>query len=473
MADELAGKPVRQLGELIRTRQVSATDVTEAFLTRVQTLNPRLNAFITITADHARSRARALDAEIRRGRYRGPLHGIPYAPKDLLATRGITTTNGSRVTASWVPDHESTITDRLNTAGAIMIGKLNLREFGTGSGVLSGFGPVLNPWGFEYTSAGSSSGSGAAVAARLTPLSIGTDTGGSIRGPAAVCGIVGLKPTYGRVSLAGVTPLSWSLDHAGPMAATVEDAALLLQAIAGHDPKDPSSAAEAVPDYVAALDGGVKGLRVGLPKRHFSEGMHADVEKAYRQAVALIETLGAIIVPVDIPHADLATPAGNLIAMAEAATFHDKRLRGSAELFDPLVRERLETAGFYLATDYIKAQRLRTLLVNEVVNALRGCDVIAVPAYPRLPARVEPPEAARTDVDAGGSPVTYRASNSYIANMTGIPALVLPCGFSSGAPPLPIALQLYGRPFDEATLLRLGHAYQQATSWHTRRPPLG
>lgn len=472
MADELTLKTVRQLGELIRRRQVSAFEVVEAFLRRVDAVNPRLNAFITITADHARSRARALDAEIRSGRYRGPLHGIPYAPKDLLATRGITTTNGSRVTATWIPDHESTITERLDTAGAILIGKLNLREFGTGSGVLSGFGPVLNPWGFQYTAAGSSSGSGAAVAARLTPLSIGTDTGGSIRGPAAVAGIVGLKPTYGRVSLAGVTPLSWSLDHAGPMATTAEDAALLLQAIAGHDPKDPSSVPAVVPDYLAAINEGIRGIRVGLPQRHFSEGMHADVEKAYRQAVALLQTLGATMVPVDIPHAHLATSAGNLIAMAEAATFHDKRLRESAELFDPLVRERLETAGFYLATDYIKAQRLRTLLLKEVVDAFAGCDVIAVPAYPRLPARVESAEAARTDVAVGAAPATYRASNSYIANMTGIPALVLPCGFSSGAPPLPIALQLYGRHFEEATLLRIGHAYQQATDWHTRRPPL-
>lgn len=472
MIEDLPFTTVRQLGELIRTRQVSATEVVEAFLTRVLTLNPRLNAFITVTADHARSRARAIDTEIRRGRYRGPLHGIPYAPKDLLATRGILTTNGSRVTASWVPDDESTITERLDTAGAVLIGKVNLREFGTGSGILSGFGPVLNPWAFEYTAAGSSSGSGAAIAARLTPLSIGTDTGGSIRGPAAVSGIVGLKPTYGRVSLHGVTPLSWSLDHAGPMAATVEDTALLLQAIAGYDAKDPASAAEAVPDYVAALDGRVKGLRVGLPTRHFTEDMHADVDRAYRQAVAVLESLGAAVVAVDIPHAHLATPAGSLIAMAEAATFHEKRLRDSADLFDPLVRERLETAGFSLATDYIKAQRLRTVLAKEVADALAVCDVIAVPAYPRLPARVESREAAGTDVVAGATPTAYRASNSYIANMTGIPALVLPCGFSSGAPPLPIALQLYGRPFGEATLLQIGYAYQQATDWHTRRPPL-
>ena len=241
---------------------------------------------------------------------------------------------------------------------------------------------------------------------------------------------------------------------------------------AGHDPRDPTSAREDVPDFVAALARGIKRLRVGVLERHFTEGMHADVEKAYREALSAFETLGATTVRVDVPHAHLATPAGTMIAMADAATFYEKRLRESAALFDPLVRERLATAGFYLATDYIKAQRLRTLLTTEMLDALGRCAVIATPAYPRLPARVQSAEAARTDVPATASPEPYRASNSYIANMTGIPALVLPCGFSSGAPALPIALQLYGAPFDEATLLRVGHAYQQATRWHTRRPPL-
>ena len=473
MADELVRKNARELGALIRSREVSSMEVVEAFVTRAEALNGTLNAFITITAEHARTRAREVDAEIRGGRYRGPLHGIPYAAKDVLATRGIRTTNGSKVTAGWIPDHESTITQRLNDAGAVLIGKLNLREFATGSGVLSGFGTVHNPWAVGYSPAGSSSGSGAAVAARMAPLTIGTDTGGSIRGPAAVCGIVGLKPTYGRVSLYGVTTLSWSLDHAGPMTATVDDAALMLQTISGRDPKDPGSAPEPVPDYAAALGQGLTGLRIGLPRRHFTEGAHPDVEAAFQGALRLLENLGARVVTVDIPHADLAPPAGGLIAMAEAAAFHEKRLHDSPELFDPLVRERLLTARFYPAIDYIKAQRLRTILQNEVTHAFASCDAITVPAYPGLPSRLETPERARTDVPSTDEPAASRASNSYIANMTGVPALVLPCGFSSAAPALPIAMQLYGRLFDEPMLFRVGHAYQQATDWHKRYPPIG
>ena len=472
MADELVHKNTRELGELIRKRQVSAVEVVEAFVARAEALNGSLNAFITIAADHAKRRAKEVDAEIRSGKYRGPLHGIPYAAKDVLATRGIRTTNGSKVTADWIPDHESTITERLNDAGAVLIGKLNLREFATGSGVLSGFGPVHNPWAPGYSPAGSSSGSGAAVAARMAPLTVGTDTGGSIRGPAAACGIVGLKPTYGRVSLYGVTTLSWSLDHAGPMTATVDDAAVMLQVMAGRDPKDPTTASTPVPDFANSVRTGLTGVRIGRPTRHFTEGAHPDVEAAFRDGLQVLEMLGARVVPVDIPHADLAPAAGTLIAMSEAAAFHEQRLRDSPEQFDPLVRERLLTARFYPAIDYIKAQRLRTILQNEVEGAFSSCDVIAVPAYPALTARLETPEQARTDVRATDNKPAYRASNSYIANMTGIPALVLPCGFSSGPPSLPIGLQLYGRLFDEPTLLRVGRAYQQATDWHTRRPPL-
>lgn len=471
MAVDLLKATVRQLGDLIRTHKASSLEIVDGFLERTARLNPALNAFITITAEQARARARQADGEIRAGKYRGPLHGIPYALKDIIATRGIRTTNASRVTFDWVPDFDATITRRLDQAGAVLLGKVNLREFATGSGVLSGFGVVINPWAADYTAAGSSSGSAAAVAARLAPMTVGTDTGGSIRGPAAVCGIVGLKPTYGRVSLHGVTPLGWSLDHAGPMTTTVEDAALMLRVIGGRDSSDPVSADETVPDYSASIARGIAGIRVGVPKRHFTEGSHPDVEKAYRDALSTLESLRASIVTVDIPHADLASAAGGVIAMAEAAVFHEKRLRDSPELFDPLVRERLEVARFHTATDYIKAQRLRSLLIQEVADAFTRCDVIAVPAYPRLPARQETRETAGSDVKPGPPPQGYRASNSYIANMTGMPALVLPCGFSSGKPALPIALQLYGRPFDEALLFRAGHAYQQRTDWHLRLPP--
>src|SRR4051812_24487279 len=244
---DLVFKSGRELASLLKARQVSSVDIVRAYLARIEALNPKVNAFITVTADQALARAKQVDAEIAGGKYRGALHGLPYAPKDIVATKGIRTTNGSKVTADWIPSYESTVTTRLNKAGAILIGKLNLLEFAMGSGVLSGFGPARNPWNLEYGPGGSSSGSGVALAAYMTPLAVGTDTGGSIRVPAALCGIVGLKQTYGRVSRYGVTTLSWTLDHAGPMTKTVADAAMMLQAIAGADQKDPTAAHVPVP----------------------------------------------------------------------------------------------------------------------------------------------------------------------------------------------------------------------------------
>ncbi|MGE3273561.1 MAG: amidase [Vicinamibacterales bacterium] len=469
---EVLFQPVRAQAALIQSRQISPVELTEAYLARIEALNPRVNAFITVTGEQALAQAREAEREIGAGRYRGPLHGIPYAPKDILATRGIKTTNGSRVTADWVPDYESTITARLAEAGAVLAGKLNLLEFAMGSGVVSGFGPAHNPWDLARTPSGSSSGSGAALAAAMIPLSIGTDTGGSIRGPAAFCGIVGLKQTYGRVSRHGVTTLAWTLDHAGPMTRTVGDAAAMLQAIAGADPLDRSSRDVPVPDYTPALEGDLQGLRVGVPTRHFTEGADPEVEAAYRAALTQLQDLGATLVDVDVPHANYAGSAGWLVAMAEAAQFHEKRLRETPELFDPIIRERLDAARFYTATDYIKALRVRTILMDEMAAALAQCDVMAVPGNTSLPGLLEPPEVAGTDVKPGSEPVRFRGGNTFIGNMTGLPALVLPCGFSAGPPALPIGLQLYGKAFDEFTLFKVGHAYEQATDWHERRPAL-
>src|SRR6266481_5020654 len=264
-ASEILFKSVGELAPLLKARKLSPVEVVRAYLERIEAVNPKVNAFITVTGEQALDQARKAEREIAAGRYRGPLHGVPYAPKDLLATKGIRTTNGSKVTANWIPDHESTVTARLNQAGAILIGKLNLVEFAMGSGQKGLIGPARNPWDLAYSPSGSSTGSGAALAAGMVPLAIGSDTGGSIRGPAKSCGIVGLKPTYGRVSLYGVTTLSWTLDHVGPMAKTVADAAHMLQVMAGPDPRDRNAAATAVPDYAKALTGSVKGLRVGIP----------------------------------------------------------------------------------------------------------------------------------------------------------------------------------------------------------------
>lgn len=474
--DNLVFMTAQELGTMIRKKTVSPTEVVRAYLDRAKSLNSKLNAFITITEDQAMTRAREVEKEIMAGTYKGPLHGIPYAPKDIFATKGIRTTNGSKATANWIPQHESTVTERLNKAGAIMIGKLNLGEFATGSGVLSGFGPVHNPWQIGYSASGSSSGSGSALAASLIPLSVGTDTGGSIRGPAAFNGIVGMKPTYGRVSRYGVTTLSWTLDHAGPMARSVTDVAMLLNVIAGQDPKDATSVPDAVPDYSKALTGKVKGLRIGIPRTYFYEKLDPQVDRAVRAAVQKLVDMGATTVEVDVPFMDMVRSGGLYWAIVrpEEASFHEKRVREHPELLDPLVREKLEGSYFISATDYIKAQRVRTLLMQGMAKALSTCDILAVPGNRTLAGKHEPPETAGMEFKPGASIRDSSAAGSLtsVGNMTGVPAIVVPCGFSTTSPTLPITIMFYGEPLDEPTLLRAAHAYESATDWRTRRPPI-
>src|SRR5437773_1064981 len=441
-ASEILFKSVAELAPLLKARKLSPVEVVRAFLDRIEAVNPQVNAFITVTGEQALEQARKAEREIAAGRYRGPLHGVPYAPKDILATKGIRTTNGSKVTADWVPAYESTITARLNRAGAIMLGKLSLLEFAMGSGVVSGFWPARNPWDPEYAPGGSSSGSGTALAAYMTPLAVGTDTGGSIRNPAAMCGIVGLKQTYGRVSRYGVTTLSWTLDHAGPMTKTVADAAAMLQVMAGPDPKDPTAVREPVPDYSAALTGQVKGLRIGVPTNYFFDEARAELAASVRGAVDHLKQMGARVIEVEVPHANLAGSAGWIIAMAEGACFHEKRLKEHPELFDPLVRERLEAAKFYPAVDYIKAMRIRTILMDEMRRVFQKCDVMAVPGGGPA-SRLEPPETARSDVKPGSRSTPFRGGTTFIGDMTGLPAIVIPCGFTAGPPLLPLTVQFY------------------------------
>lgn len=474
MIPELCRLDARSLGERFRRRELSPVEVVEAHLAHLEATDPQLNAFITVTADRARERAAAAEREFAAGEAKGPLHGVPYAPKDILATRGIRTTNGSRATADRVPDFESTITARLNAAGAILLGKLNLLEFAMGSGVLSGFGPARNPWATDYSPSGSSSGSGAALAARQAPLSIGTDTGGSIRGPAAACGVVGLKQTYGRVSRFGVTTLSWTLDHAGPMTRTVRDAAAMLSVIAGADPRDPTTADRPVPDYAAALTPEVAGLRIGVPASGFFEPATPEVQSAVRAAIDLLAADGAEVVEVEIPRAHLAGNAGWIVAMAEAASFHEKRLAEQPGDLDPLVRERLEVAKFYSATDYLRALRLRTLLQREMQAVFERCEVMIVPGAlsPAEPLRSE--AEAATDVRPGVDPdrAESRPGTTFLGNMTGLPAVTLPCGFTAEAPKRPLAMQIYGPPFSEARLLAAAYAYESRTAWNEELPPL-
>ena len=468
-ASEILFQSVAELAPLLKKRRISPVEVVRAFLDRIESVNPKVNAFITVTAGQALEQARKAEREIATGRYRGPLHGVPYAPKDLIATKGIRTTNGSRVTANWIPDHESTVTARLNQAGAILIGKLNLLEFALGSGQTGLTGPARNPWDLTYSPSGSSSGSGAAVAAAMVPLALGSDTGGSIRGPAKSCGIVGLKPTYGRVSRFGVTTLSWTLDHVGPMARTVGDVALMLQVMAGPDPQDRTSAAEPVPDYTKAVAGNVKGLRIGVPAEYFFDHVQPETETALRRALSLLKEQGAALVEVKVQNAALCSAASSMILSSEAAAYHEKRLKESADLLDPLVRERLEAATFHSAADYIKALRIRTVLMEEMQRVFGICDVLMLPAGNAAPKLDE--EIVGTDAPSD-PPLPPRPDTFNLANVTGIPAIVLPCGFTAGPPSLPLGIQFCAQPFDEATLFRVAHAYQSATDWHMRRPPL-
>jgi aspartyl-tRNA(Asn)/glutamyl-tRNA(Gln) amidotransferase subunit A len=463
---EIVFQSASELGSLLKTRKVSPVEVMRAYLDRIDAVDPKVGAFITVTRERAVAEAEQAEREIAAGRYRGPLHGLPYAPKDMLATRGVRTTNGSKVTADWVPSYESTITSRLNEAGAILIGKLHSVEFAMGSHWRAPFGLARNPWHLDHSPSGSSSGPGAAVGARLTPLAIGTDSGGSIRKPAHSCGIVGLKPTYGRVSRFGVTTLSWTLDHAGPMTTRVADNAILLQAISGADPQDASAAAEPVPDYTKSLTGDVKGLRIGVPTHYFFDGIETETAAAVRAAFATLKDMGAVLVDVNVANAELIGPASAVIRLSEAASFHEKRLTEHADLFEPMVRQNLEAASFYSAVDYIKALRLRTVFMEEVRRVFEQCDVMAAPVA--NPAPKLDPEAARSDAASKSS----AADTFDLGNMTGIPAIVLPCGFTAGPPSLPVGIQFYGKAFDEATLFRVSHAYESATDWHTRRPPL-
>lgn len=466
---EIVYQSVAELGPLLRTRKLSPVELVRTFLDRIEAVNPRVNAFLTVTGEHALRQARIAEKEIGAGRYRGPLHGVPYAPKDMLATKGIRTTNGSKATAGWIPDYESTVTARLNQAGAILIGKLNLLEFAMGSGQKGLNGPARNPWDLAYSPSGSSSGSGAAVAAGMVPLAIGSDSGGSIRNPAKSCGIVGLKPTYGRVSTHGVTTLSWTLDHVGPMARTVSDTAAMLQAMAGPDAKDAHASAAAVPDYGASLTGTVKGLRIGVPTEHYFNHVHPETDAALRRALSLLKSMGAVLVDVKVKNAHLCGVVSSTILGSESAAFHQKRLKTQADLLDSLVRERLEASSFYSAVDYIKALRMRTVLMEEMGRVFRSCDVLMLPAGNAAPRLEE--ETVGTDLPPNPPP-TPRPDSYNIANVTGMPALVLPCGFTAGPPALPLGIQFCAKPFDEATLFRVGHAYQSATDWHRRTPPL-
>lgn len=461
MSNDIAYTTIRALGRRYRTGELSPVEVTRTVLERIAQLDPMLHAFVTLTAERALADAQAAEEALRRGDSR-PLLGIPVAHKDIYCTRDIRTTAGSALLADWHPTADATCVRRWQEAGTVLLGKLITHEFAFGL-QLPGhrFPAARNPWNLEHIPGGSSSGSGAALAAGLVMGATGSDTGGSIRGPAAFCGIVGLKPTYGRVSRAGVLTLSWTLDHAGPMARTVEDCAYLLQAMAGHDPADPASSRTPVADYVTGLGRDVRGLRLGVPRTYFFEGIDPEVAQAFEAALATLRGLGVEVRDVTIPSLHT-TPAFLLILMAEAFAYHERDLREHPELYGEVLRERILTGALVSAAEYTQAQRLRAQMCTEMAAVLRQVDVLATPTTPT---------SATSFVRAQDPEFGFPRSNMPPFNITGLPTLALPCGLTSSG--LPLSLQLAGRPFEEGTVLRLGHAYEQATLWHTRRPPMG
>jgi aspartyl-tRNA(Asn)/glutamyl-tRNA(Gln) amidotransferase subunit A len=469
---DLVWASMTELARMIATKAVSPVEVVRAHLERIEALDGQLRAYITVCGEAALESARAAESALVSGRPLGPLHGVPYALKDLYDTAGVRTTGGSRIFADRIPSVDATVVRRLAEAGAINLGKLNMVEFAYGpEGLNPHHGDVRNPWGgaTHRMTGGSSSGSGAAVAAGLAPGALGSDTGGSIRIPASLCGITGLKPTYGRVSRAGVLPLSWSMDHVGPMTRTAADCALMLGAMAGYDAADPSTSVLPVPDYLAALTGNVKGLRIGLLRHYFMEGAAADVSAAVEAAAAVLTKAGAIIDEVNLEHCGLAAAGSLAVVGAEALSYHAELLRTRAADYDPEVAKRLRVSAYIGGWHYVRAQQARGLVRAEIDAALARRDVLLAPATPLTAPAIGERQTVLGDGPADVRSALLRFTRPF--NFSGHPACALPCGFTEGG--LPMGMQIVGRPFDEATVLRAADAYQRLTDFHARRPVLG
>ncbi|MEJ5329493.1 MAG: Asp-tRNA(Asn)/Glu-tRNA(Gln) amidotransferase subunit GatA [Desulfobaccales bacterium] len=486
MTDELCRLSLTDLSRWLQAGEVSAPEVTEAFLARIDKVDAGIRAYLTVDADGAREQAKAAQDRLARGEA-GPLTGIPVALKDILATRGLRTTCASRMLANFVPPYDATVVARLREAGAVFLGKVNLDEFAMGSSTeTSAFGPTHNPWQRERTPGGSSGGSAAAVAADLCTASLGSDTGGSIRQPASHCGVVGLKPTYGRVSRFGLIAYASSLDQIGPITKEVRDAAVLLGAIAGHDPRDSTAMRAPVPDYPAVLGREIKGLTIGVPREYLGEGVDPEVKEAVTRALCTLEGLGARLLEVSLPHTAYAVAAYYLIATAEASsnlarydgvkygfraagknlleTYLETRTQG----FGPEVRRRIMlgtyalSAGYYEAY-YRKASQVRALIRRDFDAAFASCDVLAGPVAPTPAFRLGEKLA---------DPLTMYLSDIFTipVNLAGLPAISVPCGFSHEG--LPIGLQILGPPLGEEVVLQTAYAFEQATEFHRQKPPL-
>jgi aspartyl-tRNA(Asn)/glutamyl-tRNA(Gln) amidotransferase subunit A len=462
MAVSISDLDLHGVSDGIGRREISSVQATEAYLGRIAEHDSVLRSYIMVTADMALAQAKEADGEIARGRRRGPLHGVPIALKDLIAVAGVKMTSGSRVLADHVPTRDAFITRRLKDAGAVLLGKLAMHEFAFGRPVTDGVFPTgRNPWDVRRAPAGSSSGSAVAAAAGLCAGALGSDTGGSIRGPAAMTGLVGHKPTYGLVGRNGVLPLSWSLDHVGPMTRGVWDSAVLLQTIAGADPDDTSTRGATTQDYVGRLEDGARGLRLGLLKRYYVDvpGLNDEVRGAALTAFDVLRKEGATIEDVDAPSLDLAMAVWAPI-MSEAYEYHSATLRATPEKFGEGLRTRIYLTALFTAQDVQRAQRLRARIGREVDALLSRVDALIFPGQAAPALRFE--EFPST----GFAPASIRYTAPW--NLLGLPAVVVPSGFTREG--LPVSIQIVGRRFDDATVLRIARAYERVTDWHRRRP---
>ncbi len=485
-SSDLRDRTIAELASLLHAREISAREVTETYLAEISTRDETLGCYLTQTRERALAQADAADARLSAGTDLTPLTGIPIALKDIYLTEGVRTTCASRILEDYIATYDGTAVAKLRAAGTVLLGKLNMDEFAMGSSnEHSAFGPVRNPWNTDYVPGGSSGGSAAAVAAGLAAGTFGTDTGGSIRQPAAHCGVVGIKPTYGRVSRFGVIAFASSLDQVGPLARTVRDAALLLEAVAGHDPHDATSIPAPVPCYADALTGDVNGRIIGLPREYFGEGIDAEVVVAVKKAAAHLEGMGAKIEEISLPHTRYAVPCYYIIAPAEASSNlarydgirYGLRVNTGGDLdelyeatrtqgFGPEVRLRIIVGTFVLSSGYYdayyrKAQQVRTLIKEDFTKAFERCDAILGPVTPT------PPFKLNEKID---DPIAMYMSDvlTIPTSLAGLPGMSLPCGISKAG--LPIGLQLIGKPLEEATILNIAHAYEQSTEWHRKVP---
>jgi aspartyl-tRNA(Asn)/glutamyl-tRNA(Gln) amidotransferase subunit A len=457
---DLTWLSLNEVSQLVRSKRASPVELTQACLRRIEQLNPKLNAFITVTGDSALAEAHAAEEEIQKGHWRGPLHGVPLALKDLFDTAGVRTTAASGVFKDRVPKDDAEVVRRLKAAGAVLLGKLNMHEFAYGgSSVISFFGPVHNPWSLEHIAGGSSAGSAAAVAAGLCYGAMGSDTGGSIRQPSAYCSTVGLKPTYGRVSNRGVIPLSWLYDHVGPITRTVADSLTMLQVLAGYDPDEPTSVDVPVPDYASAVRQAGP-LRVGVPRSYFYEKLDPEVESAMNAALSNIEKLAANV-------RDVETPASNdtTLLRAEAYAYHFENIKNTPDLYQPETLRRIRSGEDVTTVAYIQARRQVDQYRRTIGKTFENVDLLITPTTPVPP---------YTIADLLGDSANLRTReilmlrNTRPFNILGLPTISVPCGFTKAG--LPIGMQITGAPWKEANVLKLAQAYEQQTEWHKRRP---